>query len=97
MLVPMLLPHCGLVVLVCWRCVGGVLSGGVAPLWFGGLGWWCGGADVCVCCLGTGAPWRFGVLVVVWFGGWRCVVLVGWCLWRVAGGVHPLWFGVLMV
>ena len=79
--------------MVCWRCVGGVLrpcglvvrgGGVVVPMY------------VCVA-WGLLPPWRFGVLVVVWFGGWWCVVLVGWGLWRVAGGVHPLWFGVLMV
>ena len=43
---------CGLVVLVGWWCVGGVLpGGGIAPLWVGGrvvvLVWWC----PCMCVL----------------------------------------------
>ena len=75
---------------VCWWCVGGVLwvcgwwGGGVLLGALGVCGLVVRGGGVAVpmyvriawdCC-----PWHVGVLVVVWFGGWWCVVLVGWCL-----------------
>ena len=92
----MMLPHCGLVVLVCWWCVGGVLPGALRTC---GLVVWGGGVVVprYVCVAWGLMP--HGVLVC-W---WLCGLVVGgvWCWWVgvcgvLLGGVHPLWFGVLM-
>ena len=76
MLVPMMLP---LVVWWCW-CVGGVLVVCcLGALRHCGLVVWGGGVMVptYVCVAWGLLPMAFGVLVVVWFGGWRCVVSVG--------------------
>ena len=81
---------CGLVVLVGWWCVGGVLPGGIAPLWVGGWGVgvvvsmyvcvaWRLMPPWCVWCVGCLVVWWLVVCVV-------CVVcgLVCWCLRCVA-------------
>ena len=82
---------------VCWWHVGGVLPGGVAPggLVARGVWWRC----PCRCVLtGAAAPWCCWCVggLVVWWLVVRVVLACG-CLLCVAWGLHPSWFGVLVM